>query len=128
MATIDQKEMDRFLVEIGGLINARFPERPAIVNSNFFEVGEGWLPLIKELIEDLIRLGWDRKVYQVKEKWGGLRFYIGSATNPIHERIERAEQDSYKTCEVTGEPGEVRTDIGWVRVLSEVEYSKIKKK
>ena len=92
----------------------------------FFSVGEGWYSIIKELIEDLIELGWDKKIYQVKEKFGGLRFYITNNSDEINDRILKAELLSYKTCEVTGKRGELRNDLDWVRTLCEEEYKKAK--
>ena len=78
--------------------------------------------------EKLIELGWDKQICQVKEKFGGLRFYINEGSDEIYKRIVRAEDDSYKICEVTGDVGELRTDIGWYRTLCEDEYLKIKNK
>jgi hypothetical protein len=123
---MSKEEMDGYLVSIGGLVNGYYPDRPLIVDSNYFDVEEGWFPLIKDLIDDLIKLGWDKQVCQVKEKFGGLRFYINDATNEIHDRILKAELDSYKICEITGGPGELRKDIGWIRTLCDEEYHKIK--
>jgi hypothetical protein len=73
-------------------------------------------------------LGWDKQVTQVKEKFGGLRFYINEGTDEIFKRISEAENKSYEICEVTGEPGTLRTDIGWYRTLCDEEYEKIKNK
>jgi hypothetical protein len=42
-------------------------------------VRNGWIPILDRLAEDLIALGWDRTLDQVKQKFGGLRFYIGSS-------------------------------------------------
>jgi hypothetical protein len=42
-------------------------------------VRKGWIPILDRLAEDLIALGWDRTLDQVKQKFGGLRFYIGSS-------------------------------------------------
>lgn len=69
------------------------------------QVGPGWGGLIDDLIADLFKLGWDGKVGQVKEKFGGLRFYIGEGSKEIHDRVTAAEDLSYKTCEACGEPG-----------------------
>jgi hypothetical protein len=45
-----------------------------------FEVNDGWYDLIYELCNDLENIGKEEKidilVLQVKEKFGGLRFYI----------------------------------------------------
>ena len=121
-------EMNDFLISIGGLENGWKSYKSPIEHCGYFEVDNGWFPLIKELIEDLIKLGWDKQVTQVKEKFGGLRFYINEGTDEIFKRISEAENKSYEICEVTGEPGTLRTDIGWYRTLCDVEYEKIKNK
>ena len=88
-------------------------------------VGSGWMPLVNQLLDDLLELGWDGAVYQVKEKFGGLRFYIGAGSDEIHERIQQAEDESYRVCEVTGKPGKLRSDLGWIRTLCDEEYEKV---
>lgn len=122
------EQMNEFLESIGGLENGYFTDRPPITNFGFFECNSGWYSLIKELIEDLIALGWDKKIIQVKEKFGGLRFYISSGSDEIYDRISKAENDSYEICERTGKPGKLRTDIGWYTTLCEEEYIKILKR
>lgn len=76
------------------------------------DVRPGWHPLITTLVEDLGKLGWDGQVCQVKEKFGGLRFYIGEESDEIHLRINEAEKQSYKICEWCGEPGTL-VKMGW---------------
>jgi site-specific DNA-methyltransferase (adenine-specific) len=44
------------------------------------------------------------------------------------KRIQKAEADSYVTCEVNGNPGKLRTDLGWYRTLCDEEYDKALKK
>ena len=51
------KEMNEFLESIEGLKNGHHPDRPPIKHATFFDVGSGWYLLIKELTEDLIKLG-----------------------------------------------------------------------
>lgn len=72
--------------------------------------GGSWLPLgwgaiVDNLIEDLIALGWDKGLLQVKEKFGGLRFYITQSDTELHERIRKAMDASRQTCTTCGEPG-----------------------
>ena len=122
---MNKEQMDEFLQSIGGLKNGFNLESNPITDSDFFEVGLGWFPLIKDLITDLIELGWNKEVCQVKEKFGGLRFYINAATSEAHKRISQAEIESMNICEVTGKPGKHRTDIGWYRTLCDEEYNKI---
>ena len=74
-----------------------------------FECGDGWFDLIYELSK---QLEGHTVAAQVKEKFGGLRFYITTATDEIHEIIDKAEQDSYTICERCGKSGTLRTD-GW---------------
>ena len=121
------EEMDKFLESIGGLENGFFSDRPKIKSNGFLEISNGWFGLVKELIEDCIALGWNKEICQIKEKFGGLRFYINSAPEEVFKRISEAEDKSFTTCEVTGNPGQLRTDIGWYRTLCEEEYEKIKK-
>jgi hypothetical protein len=117
---LTNKELTEYLISIDGLTNVFSGNK--IMTSDFFETGEGWNLLIKNLIQDLIRLGWDKEVIQVKEKFGGLRFYINEGTSEIHQRIAKTEIESMKTCEITGKPGKLRTDIGWYRTLCDEEY------
>ena len=110
------KEMNEYLESIGGLENGFYPDRDPIKDSKFFQCGNGWFPLIKDLITDLIELGWDKQTCQVKEKFGGLRFYINGASEEIYKRIQTAEDLSYETCETCGEKGELRS-VGWYKTL-----------
>ena len=56
---------------------------------------------------------------QVKEKFGGLRFYVGGATDKSHNYITFAESMSYRTCEVCGSPGKTYTN-GWHKTLCDI--------
>lgn len=91
-------------------------------------VGPGWDLLVQELIKELFDLGWDGKLHQIKEKFGGLRFYIEGGSDEIHDAIQAAEDCSYTICEVTGKAGELRQDLRWWRVLCDEEYNKLKEK
>lgn len=56
-------------------------------------------------------------IHQVKEKFGGLRFYISGGDKRIQHYIEFAEAMSYRICEECGAPGKVRNSTGWVHVM-----------
>ena len=56
---------------------------------------------------------------QVKEKYGGLRFYVQAATDKHHQYINFAESMSYRTCEECGAPGKTYTD-GWHMTLCDI--------
>jgi len=80
-----------------------------------FSCGDGWYDIINELSAKLEPLG--AVAVQVKEKFGGLRFYIEgidkSVSEEVYAAISEAEGKSYKTCESCGEPGELKGQ-GWV--------------
>lgn len=111
-----KEEMNDFLESIGGLESGYRTNWPPIKSAGFFAVGPGWYGIIKRLITDLIELGWDKQICQVKEKFGGLRFYINSGSEEIWQRIQLAESASYITCEKCGELGELRGG-GWIQTL-----------
>ena len=56
---------------------------------------------------------------QVKEKFGGLRFYVQAATDKHYSYISFAESMSYRTCEECGAAGKTYTD-GWHMTLCDI--------
>jgi hypothetical protein len=86
--------------------------------ANGFAHGEGWFDIVWRLCEDLEPLvaeaqkatGRPFEVWQVKQKLGGLRFYVSHRTDAILQRIEIAESESLRICEVCGKPGKLRDD------------------
>lgn len=86
------------------------------------DVGEGWRPLVTKLIDDLFELGWDGYVEQIKEKYGGLRFYCNlpedlgdDAIDRAFALIDAAESASETICETCGAAGVVVKEKGWLR-------------
>ncbi len=53
---------------------------------------------------------------QVKEKFGGLRFYVNHYDDYIRGLIDMAESMSLRTCETCGNPGKPNED-GWIITL-----------
>jgi hypothetical protein len=95
-----------------------FKGHPGSIEDLQAAVGKGWSKIVQKLVEDLESLGWDGRVLQVKEKFGGLRFYVATTSDAIHGRIAEAEHESYRTCEECGNPGCLRAG-GWLRTLCE---------
>ncbi|MFV2015455.1 MAG: hypothetical protein ACC656_08520 [Candidatus Heimdallarchaeota archaeon] len=113
------EEFENFLKSIDGLENGYFTDRDSIKSAGFFSIGEGWLQLVKTLIEECIKLGWDKQICQVKEKFGGLRFYINSASEEIHTLISKYENLSYYICEQCGTSENVGITQGWLTTICE---------
>lgn len=81
-------------------------------------VDDGWIDLIDELVTDLE----DSddvfpEIYQIKSKFGGLRFYVGEASDDQHEAIRHYENKSLAVCELCGDPGEGVTIGHWYWTL-----------
>jgi hypothetical protein len=101
-----RKELEQCLVErwptwfdIGGDIRHTLMPRG-------FTHDDGWFDILWRLCEDLEPLVAEfeqttkRKfeVLQVKEKFGGLRFYVNHKSDAIRQRIETAIHESLHTC------------------------------
>lgn len=56
---------------------------------------------------------------QVKEKFGGLRFYVEGASNVQHAVINWTESLSYRTCENCGSTKNIGSTQGWYKTLCE---------
>ena len=94
-----------------------------------FECGEGWEPLLRRAAEKLEALNNTLenpddyvRVSQIKEKYGTLRFYVGSVPSRIADEVDKitheAEEASEVTCEQCGKPGQLRGG-SWVYVACE---------
>lgn len=90
-------------------------------------VGPGWHELVKKLVADLEAINPNFNIEQVKEKFGGLRFY-GYTTDADHygwtdeqrELVDQAEEASFSICETCGEPGTPSDDGAyWVKTNCE---------
>ena len=79
----------------------------------FGATGPGWYDLLDDLIENLLEVGWSGEVAQVKEKFGGLRFYVYGCTELGYELIYLAEEESFRICENCGAQGKLR-GFGWL--------------
>lgn len=83
--------------------------------------GDGWFDLLWELskkLELLILLlpeeqRKEMKASQVKEKFGGLRFYMTLYNEDFQALIREAENKSYTICEECGKPGQL-IRAGWL--------------
>ena len=85
------------------------------------ECGPGWFDLIWELSEKMepLLVGDDETtcVAQVKEKYGGLRFYMSHYYNKTIGELEyEYEEKSYKICESCGKEG-TPSKNGWIKTL-----------
>lgn len=91
-----------------------------------FEHGDGWYKILDALCGQIQNhLDWVNKkeeivkqvvAVQVKEKFGGLRFYYVGGDNVVDGMVRMAESWADVTCETCGNPG-TRRKGGWIRTL-----------
>lgn len=81
-------------------------------------VGPGWAELINDLFDAKPD---DTQVVQVKEKFGGLRFYLAGGPSWYRLTVRGAESASVQTCETCGKYGDIKTPggnpHGWYRTV-----------
>lgn len=109
-----------------------------------FECGDGWYKILDSLCGQIqhhidwshknkeFDLKWNREhpdeprevrepvtqvvAVQIKEKFGGLRFYYDGGDDQIFGMVRMAESWAANTCEECGESGTMRSG-GWIRTL-----------
>ena len=111
-----------------------------------FEHGDGWYAIVESLCSNIQNhIDWKRRgeqfkdlsdeefdeehqtvAVQVKEKFGGLRFYVNNEDDYVRGAISMAESMSYRTCEECGDQGKGRSG-GWIRTLCDECHSAVKR-
>ena len=94
-----------------------------------FAVGKGWWPILQALCANIQHhIDWWNKnhekhpiveqvvVEQIKEKFGGLRFYYTGGDEKIQGMVRMAEAWADRSCEECGAPG-TAGGKGWIRTL-----------
>jgi hypothetical protein len=104
---------------------------PKMFANNYggFAVGEGWWPILEALCANIqSHIDWQNTnhkkhpvveqvvVEQIKEKFGGLRFYYQGGDDNVHGMVRMAEAWAANCCEECCAPGK-RRDGGWIRTL-----------
>lgn len=114
------EENTKFLVET---------YQPLYEHRQYFACGDGWFNILKELSDAINCIIKETecscRCYDVKEKYGTLRFCMDTSTNTIDTLIAMAEKISAETCESCGAPRILR-EKGWIATLCD-ECAKPKK-
>ena len=90
------------------------------------DCGQGWWPILEALCGQIQHhIDWKNKqlevvaqvtVNQIKEKFGGLRFYYSGGDDVIDGMVRMAESWAGHSCETCGVPGKLR-EGGWIKTL-----------
>jgi len=97
--------------------------RKIFVRLHIIECEQGWFTLLDKLCSEIQR-EIDRDPYnipqvhasQVKEKFGGLRFYYSGGNQKIAALVQEGERLSVEVCEQCGDKGKIR-NASWIRTL-----------
>jgi hypothetical protein len=140
-----REELDRRLVEKYPLIfKDRYAPMTETAMCWGFDHGDGWYQIIDSLCGQIQNhIDWSHKSHQwdlkwneehpdnprevrdpipqvvatqIKEKFGGLRFYYDGGDDVIDGMVRMAESWAANTCEECGHPGTMRHG-GWIRTL-----------
>lgn len=122
-----REELDKALVEKYPLIfKNRYGDMKETLMCWGFECGDGWYQILDSLCANIqSHINWQNKqeekvpqvvATQVKEKFGGLRFYYDGGDDEISGMVRMAESWAAHTCEECGAPGTMRQG-GWIRTL-----------
>ena len=144
-----KKELDEQLVKKYPLIfKNRYGDVKETLMCWGFECGDGWYQVLDSLCANIQHhIDWKEKqrqwtitfnskaaleemrevpdaiaqvvAVQVKEKFGGLRFYSDGGDDQISGMVRMAESWAANTCETCGAPGKSRNG-GWIRTLCDV--------
>ena len=100
---------------------------------SYIECNSGWYKHLVPVFEYINNWNKDHidpddkiQVHQIKEKFGGLRFYTSFGTDDLYTLIRKAEEECSNTCEICSEPGKL-CGGGWFMTLCEVCNGKNKK-
>jgi len=102
-------------------------KHPALLTRRF-ECLAGWHGLLEEYFDEVARLvvahpGATFSLWQVKEKFAGLRIYAAMSTNisvGVHAAEAAAEDAAERTCEICGRPGGLRQRGHWYMTRCDV--------
>lgn len=107
-------------------LKERFPTLFSEIHDINFYCPPGWQQIVESVCIQLSNApGFENvKCVQVKEKFGGLRFYIesdsGEHRDIYFEIIDKAEFESFQTCECCGSKQNVgRTRNGYIETTCE---------
>ena len=92
----------------------------------YINIDEGWYQIVVDCDKELTVIDPNYQILQIKEKFGGLRFYMTPCNNTtkeqrdkMYEVISRYEAKAAQTCEATGQPGVLMRSIGgWLKTLN----------
>jgi hypothetical protein len=92
-----------------------------------FSIDVGWFPLVAQTHRKLKYLDPNYKIYQIKQKFAGLRYYYAISESDhsdfitisgiMQDVVSVAENKSFTICEVCSKPGSRSNKYTWIRTV-----------
>jgi len=93
----------------------------------YVDVDEGWYQLVLDCDNELSGIDPNYDLQQVKEKFGGLRYYFQPSDPKLRKEMDavvaKYEQLASETCEASGGPGVLMKSIGNHYKTLNLEYA-----
>ena len=87
------------------------------------DCGKGWWPILADIDTQLAKIDPDYRIYQIKEKFGGLRYYFAPSfpdrAPQMNALVTEFEHKCAQTCEATGKEGVLMIRNGYFKTLNE---------
>lgn len=95
-------------------------------HGKYVDIGIGWEKIVIDCDAELALIDPNYEILQVKQKFGGLRFYYKPSDSSdsgirleMDEVVRKYEAIADRTCEETGLPGVKMKSIGgWIKTLN----------
>jgi hypothetical protein len=101
-----------------------------MAEQKWIDVDEGWYQLIVDCDKELTAIDPNYAIFQIKEKFGALRYYMSPSNDTTPEQrdamwaiTEKYEALSRTVCEATGGPGVLMKSVGGWRKTLNPEYA-----
>jgi hypothetical protein len=92
------------------------------LNNGYIECDPGWNALLEQFLNELTPEPRSSDIHQIKEKFGTLRIY---GTIEVELIARKYEVQSAIVCEISGEPGTLHKNGGWLKTLSSTEATRL---
>ena len=114
--------MNELQLQIEALKEKIAPEYPKSI-----DVDEGWYQLVIDCDKELTAIDPYYRIFQIKEKFGGLRYYFhpsqSDTSKAMSEVVSKYEAIAARTCEATGGSGVLMESVGGRRKTLNSEYA-----
>ena len=114
--------MNELQLQIEALKEKIAPEYPKSI-----DVDEGWYQLVIDCDKELTAIDPHYRIFQIKEKFGGLRYYFhpsqSDTSKAMNEVVSKYEAIAARTCEATGGSGVLMESVGGRRKTLNLEYA-----